>query len=534
MSPNLSIRSLEGRFERSGGVDLGAWLAPWLDLPGEPAGASLLDEAAPHYGFRSLDELAARTFPPLRVVVGPFRHRTRPTSPSPFARPAETSHWRVEAVDDAAYPSVDDPVDAARRQIAAARNTLAADRWTGELVFYGSGALLHLDELVAGLDGDPLRLFFSVPPSVLLRAAPRVEAALPTLAGRGHRIFVLQTPPRQLPTDAAERLGDGPSPEDYFAAESRLAAWQQRFPETLSFERRAGMGVTLFTPWTTLSELRESVELARRHALGDLFELTTSKLLLEPGTTAAERAEADDLLCEAFDPVVFGDHGASAALPDARDGLPWRFADAKAALVHRFAIRLAPPDGEHAPDDALYAITQALRRVLPEDKQRDPLWLLEMLVETAEESPAGVDADDYLDALLRRIDVPGAREEIDRTRAPRSEPPPNAHPEDARNATRIRAFVDGLDPAGRERFQGYELGTLDAGFNEEGHRVIDLALRRGEEELVLNLLPRGEVRGCFAMTSVYAICYHEDTPVDSREKELAVQALADVVDRALS
>ncbi len=104
--------------------------------------------------------------------------------------------------------------------------------------------------------------------------------------------------------------------------------------------------------------------------------------------------------------------------------------------------------------------------------------------------------------------------------------------EPARDARRIEASFTALGPGDLGRLQGYRPESVVAEFDTEGHRVITITLRFGDSHLVAHLLPRQAVRGSFAMTTKYALCYHRETPIDTREKELAVQAVAELVEAA--
>lgn len=95
-----------------------------------------------------------------------------------------------------------------------------------------------------------------------------------------------------------------------------LRAWTARFGEQLRGLRAREFA--LFTPWTTLEDLRVNANVLRREG-GERLGALRARLRLSPGTPAHRLAEQDGLLLEA------------GAAPG--EGAPWRFRDVRTEQV---------------------------------------------------------------------------------------------------------------------------------------------------------------------------------------------------------
>jgi hypothetical protein len=525
----------------AGDPSFALWLRGWLGLaapaaapagtPGAgPAGERLPDLVAPDFAFTPLNPAARAARPPVPVIAGPYTRYLLPLVRSPFFKPDEAPLPSVGCVAGPS-PYATPVVELMRRQIEAARRTLPAERQPLELVLHGCDALRHVAALAAHTAAsEPAGTTFGaqVSAAAFLAAADEIERALPLLRAAGQRLEAGVFAALNASPAECERIGAGASPAQQQAVEARLRDWEARFPTTFHGIRAGGDSLFLYAPWTTTSDLRMNVETAR--ILGpevSLFPLTT-RACLRAGTPAAARAAADGLLVERSDPAVFG-AGADEVGPPHLRGLPWRFADPRVALVHALAVRFAPTE-ERAAGDVLHLAAQNFRGALDEERREDPVSLFELLLDTVAGAPSDASPRAVLETMLERIGRPGVWLGFGPEPAPESGEPPAPEDDETRAAQRIAAHFAALPEAQRARLQGFAVESAVAEFDLEGHRVVTITLRRDQERIVTNLLPRRAVRGSFATTTQYALCYHRETPIDSRDKELAAQAVAEIVE----
>lgn len=513
-------------------ADLVPWLRSWIGLADGAVGL-LPDLATPDFGVVPLNDGARETVTAVRVIAGRYRWKPYPVLRSPFFKPDETDANSIARA-DLGYPYETPPVELALRQIEAAQRTLPADRRTREYMVHGADVLLALDELAAAAaerEAAGAMFLFSVEPDAVVAAADAVERALPRLRDAGHRLLVGNLALLNFSRAECERIAAPAGPDAWVAAEARLRDWEARFPGTFLCMRLGGFGIALYTPWTTLADLRENLAGGRTMEPRSLAYFTTTRARLVPGTAAAARAEADGLLVDASDPAVFGAGADEVGQPHER-GLPWRFRDPRVARLHALVVRMLPDEGRPAPDDPYFGAAQTLRGALGDTIRENPLEVFALMLDVVEAAPEDADVRALLQATLDRIGKPdlhiGLEDEPEEEDG-RLRPPDDEVTYDAR---RLDALLGALDAEQLGRLQGYRPESVVDEHNVEGHRVIAVTLRFGDERLMVNLLPRQAVRGSFALTTKYAICYHQETPIDSREKEIAAQALTEMVEEA--
>lgn len=127
-----------------------------------------------------------------------------------------------------------------------------------------------------------------------------------------------------------DRFNKGTSAEQIERVLVLMRQWSERFPSR--FEVTPTGGFILFTPWTTLEDLRINGSAMRRHG----FEryrghALLSQLRLYPNLPLYWLAKHDGLLVEAFEREEMSDAHRRGYEADH----PWRFRDPKVAAVHR-------------------------------------------------------------------------------------------------------------------------------------------------------------------------------------------------------
>lgn len=130
--------------------------------------------------------------------------------------------------------------------------------------------------------------------------------------------------------------------------------------------RSRAHGFLLWTPWTTLEDLKETARAVRNTRFAELREdWLDTRLRLQPVLPLYVKARADGLL--AMSPGSQGRGYAGADVDRAvqqgyGDSVRWGYSDPRAALVERLVVRLrqAPTGGLEAPADLLERVTLAV------------------------------------------------------------------------------------------------------------------------------------------------------------------------------
>ena len=131
-----------------------------------------------------------------------------------------------------------------------------------------------------------------------LRFQDVLEAALPIFERSGNQVHLWNIGLENLSPVENERFNKGVDPATVFVCANKIKSLQERFPKAFRF---FGFGFILFTPWTTLEDLRINIEGFRRLAVGaTTFFLGTAMELL-PGLAITQLALLDGLVTEAFE-----------------------------------------------------------------------------------------------------------------------------------------------------------------------------------------------------------------------------------------
>ena len=179
--------------------------------------------------------------------------------------------------------------------------------------------------LVAEPDLAPVELLVKSRVDWLLEHADGALAEAAALAGQGgHTLHVYLVGFESFEPFHLELFNKGVTVEDNVRAVARLRELEARFPGAFEASRLRCHGIVLFTPWTLPEHLLTSARRMRELRFHELRSgALRTRLRLYPGVPLTEKARADGLLADRFDP----------ARPDraAEQGydasVPWRFAE---------------------------------------------------------------------------------------------------------------------------------------------------------------------------------------------------------------
>jgi hypothetical protein len=209
---------------------------------------------------------------------------------------------------------------------------------------------MSIDSLAEGLGraGIPPAWFhFARRLDEVLDRLDALERSLPAFAAAGHQVVIWCAGVENFSQVENQRLNKGLTLETIRRAFGALYSLETRWPDTLCFfdlkhrDTSPGgyFGTIMFTPWTTLDDLKRNAEVLREMSqeippLALVFKQLATRLAIYRGTAIQVLAERDGLLAEEFEeslPVVDNQFEVE---------LPWRFRDPGAALVLRLVARL--------------------------------------------------------------------------------------------------------------------------------------------------------------------------------------------------
>jgi hypothetical protein len=229
-------------------------------------------------------------------------------------------------------------------------------------------------EQIASESLGPLTLMLETRVDWCLRNRSRLERALATAKESGNRICPYLIGIESFSQAELDRFNKGITAEENAVFVETLWKWKEAWGDALDLEHCA-FGYVLFSPWTTLADLRASHAGIVRTRFDRLRgALCLSRARLYPDTALYYLAARDGLLCETWEHA--GDD--SSLRYGYYPGTPWRFADARVASLASLA-----------------------REVSERTRARDQVALLGALLDAFE---AGRERELEVDALARAVE----------------------------------------------------------------------------------------------------------------------------------
>jgi hypothetical protein len=193
--------------------------------------------------------------------------------------------------------------------------------------------LVELVQRVADEGLGPLTLMLETRVDWMLRNRTRFERALEIAARSGNRISPYLIGIESFSQPELDRFLKGVRAEENVAFVETLWAWKERWGDTLDLAS-CSLGFVLFTPWTTLADLRACHAAFVRTRFDRLRgALLLSRARLYPDTALYYLAERDGLLCARWEDAGDDNSLRYGYFP----GHAWRFADARVARLASIA-----------------------------------------------------------------------------------------------------------------------------------------------------------------------------------------------------
>lgn len=190
--------------------------------------------------------------------------------------------------------------------------------------------LARLVEEAAARGLRPVRWLFAARADALVRERASLDAAVAAAERSGAVVESYLTGFESFSDAELVRYNKGLRAQDLLDAVALLRAVHAAHPTAFEFASSRGHSLILFGPWTSLEDLRITVDTVRRERLREVFhDLGRNRLRLYPNLPIYYAAARDGLLAEAWDEAGSGtarDHGYG-------EEVPWRFLDARTRMV---------------------------------------------------------------------------------------------------------------------------------------------------------------------------------------------------------
>lgn len=364
-----------------------AWFLDWLGLS-EPARERryLIEAAEPDYAARLVDDAARSLKPLISIASGVLcgnRRRLRdnpmfkgilPTASVPGAPDGGHHGCSFCGSDRAPLTSsgADIPALVEKQFRGILKTAGEGGRNKGLYEFYDIQAFWKFDEVFEAI----LRL--KVPPSVflfnprvddVLRAKDRIAKTLPALAKAGHEVRILSMGIENFSEQESRRFNKGITTAHVDGFLALAKEWGSAYPSVFKPFRggseKIELGFILFTPWTTLADLRVNLEHAAARDFTEKGYWLYSTLNIRPGDPLSLLAKKDGGILGAG----FSDKGQLFGLfkneGDGEKVVRWRFRDAKVADFFAVIVRVCAAEREGNSSvffagDPLFALAQRL------------------------------------------------------------------------------------------------------------------------------------------------------------------------------
>ncbi len=220
----------------------------------------------------------------------------------------------------------------AARQVAAACRQLARPGVEMRFEMIGARLWRHLEEFLAELARSGVRgaeLSFMPRIDEILEARETIKRCLPLLAQNKLALRFYGTGVENFSPDENMRLNKGVTAAQVHEAAAFIAETSARWPGQFRFPA-GSLGMILFTPWTTLEDVRVNVENIERCPLILARGVIGSRLQLFQGREITALAEKDGLIAR----NTGGDFYNSGCIVAAdQSEIPWRFAHPQVAAL---------------------------------------------------------------------------------------------------------------------------------------------------------------------------------------------------------
>jgi hypothetical protein len=332
----------------------------------------LLERLRPDFRRRVLNKAPWAHAPLIRVVLGSTCEYRTPAAAHPLYRGLRLRHRALGCSFCTSFPlrkPAQDVVVFASRLVAAACRQLP-DRGERRFELRCQGLWRRLEEFLRELIRLKARraeLIFSPRIDELLATRAGLRRCLPLLAESGLAVRIYGMGVENFSPAENLRLNKGVTARQVHEAAAFIAETKAAWPGQFRCER-GRLSMILFTPWTTVQDLRLNAAHIARCPLIDGGVLN-QRLQLFRGRPIASLARRDGLVVRrggAF-------YNSGCIIQADQHEIPWRFKHPDVALLWRFAQKLVAASRGRPPRDKTDEQAAALLEHHPADSPGDPL-----------------------------------------------------------------------------------------------------------------------------------------------------------------
>ncbi|MDD5630169.1 MAG: hypothetical protein PHU21_13965, partial [Elusimicrobia bacterium] len=386
------------------------WFLDWLGLQ-EPRLAErfLIGRAVPDYAAVMANASARTARCQIAIVSGSQCGYRRASAQSPGFRGVDLGELKAHrgcsfccaATLPSLTPPGDDPLALIETQLRRILETAGATgRDKGVYGFYDCRAFARFDavfRLVLRLGLPPSVFYFAPRIDDVLRARARVERTLPALARAGHEVRVLSMGVENFSRRENERFNKGLSLSQVDRFLALMRRWDRSWPGTFkpfkAGQAQVELGLILFTPWTTLADIRTNLDRAAERGFPDRGYWLYATLIIEPMMPLHRLAQAHGGILAARFPDPGQVYGLFKNEGEFLKAVPWRFRDRRVADYFALLVRVcaAEREGDACPffrGDPLFAAAAALYRRTNRRAATSPLQFARALLGLMEQRRA--------------------------------------------------------------------------------------------------------------------------------------------------
>lgn len=497
-----------------------AWFLRWLGLEARASDKGYLVAVAPADYAAVLANAAARKSPAhITLVSGGLCGDRRKLSRNPYFKgvdlEGDAGHYGCSFCSSASMPFLSPPgediVPFVKKQFQGIVATAGkGGRDKGIYEFFDFRALLKFDEVFAVV----LRL--KLPPSVflfnpriddVLRVQGRIARALPALAKAGHEVRFLSMGIENFSERENRRFNKDITlaQVDEFLALARK--WESLYPGVFrpfkAGHDKVELGFILYTPWTTLSDLRLNLTRARERRFAETGYWLYSTLHIRSVEPIHRLARQEGGILEGAWPDRGQGYGLVKNEGEAGPLVPWRFKDRRAADHFALLVRVCAADREGAGcaffrGDREFALAARLYELARKKVEATPLGFALALLALLEAAPEGYSRED----LLRRALDCG--------------------PDASREAHAAHSALRSLE---RARPAALAIETVET-LPGRGVQGLRLTFSSGRRKVVVDLFDAGSPGPSFLRSRLFRCVYRPDAPVsDPAQARYLAQAL---------
>jgi MoaA/NifB/PqqE/SkfB family radical SAM enzyme len=514
-------------------------LERWLDLApaSSDAGELIVDHVVPNHACELDNELARRIKPFTQVVAGTPCVYVPPLARNPYFFQIDLSHANrrtgcsfCTGGEASYFEGRFSPLESALSQIRRARATVPPERSHGQYAIVGVHVLLQIGqffETILAEEFPASDFFFWSRIDELNSRAGQIDALLPRLRQAGHSLNFWNVGVENFSAEENLRFNKGLDPGQIERFIGLVERWERDYPDTFRFREWGGFGFILFTPWTTLDDLRVNLAMAERCKVDRSSIFFMSRLQLFENLPIQLLAERDGLVSDAFDDPIFGEFCAFVAVVNAEQReIPWRFQHPVLAAVYGIFIRLNKPWKRDLfeTDQSYQRVSDMLSYRLPPE-HRDVYRFLELVLTQAGAHPETRTPAELLDLVEAQLPLAPVRAAQAGEQADDGDGPDPLRDVRLELRDRLSRVLARLEAHPERPLRGWHCTSVRDRRQTIGWGRLDVALRRGDVELRLLIEPRSD-RPAFLRTRHFSFVYGREMPADTAEKQALIALIA--------